>query len=260
MSHPGAKFQGARFSVASPIRPLQEANPLVNTIINRVQALIAKAESSPFPAEADAFMAKAQALINDHAIDQARLNGADPTSIGHDTLPMKGTYTKERSHIWSAVANANRCKVLTLSSYGSSKVSNLTLVGREQDRQLVRMLATSLELQALKRLEDLDPNATFETPVVQRRSFLRGFALEVTDRMRRSGHTHAVVGQTAEQALVVAADAVDRYVDEEFNVSQARRSAARHDGLAFSHGRRAGASADVGSSRIGSNRRALPPG
>ncbi|MGK0226022.1 MAG: hypothetical protein ACI8XD_000832 [Thermoproteota archaeon] len=232
----------------------------MTTIINRVKALIAKAESSPYPAEANAFMAKAQELINDHAIDQARLTGADPTSVGHETLQMKGTYTKERCLIWSAAANANRCQVLTLSTYGSSKVSDLTLIGREQDRQLVRLLATSLELQAVRRLDDLDPNATVGSSVVQRRSFLRGFALEVTDRLRRSGHTHAVVGQAAEQALVLARDAVDRYVGENFDVSHGRRGSARHDGLAFSHGRRAGARADVGSTRLGADRRSLPPG
>ncbi|MFT5268729.1 MAG: hypothetical protein ACI88C_002170, partial [Acidimicrobiales bacterium] len=150
--------------------------------------------------------------------------------------------------------------VLTLSTYGSSKVSDLTLIGREQDRQLVRLLATSLELQAVRRLDDLDPNATVGSSVVQRRSFLRGFALEVTDRLRRSGHTHAVVGQAAEQALVLARDAVDRYVGENFNVSHGRRGSAQHDGLAFSHGRRAGARADVGSTRLGADRRSLPPG
>ena len=232
----------------------------MTTIINRVKALIAKAESSPYPPEADAFMVKAQELINDHAIDQARLTGADPTSVGHETLQMKGTYTKERCLIWSAAANANRCQILTLSTYGSSKISNLTLIGREQDRQLVRLLATSLELQAVRRLDDLDPNATTGSPVVQRRSFLRGFALEVADRLRRSGHTHAVVSQAAEQALVLARDAVDRYVGENFDVSSGRRGSAQHDGMAFSHGRRAGARADVGSTRIGSDRRSLPPG
>ena len=231
----------------------------MSTIINRVQALIAKAESSPFPAEADAFMAKAQAMINDHAIDEARLRGADPTSVGHDAVPMTGTYTKERSLIWGAVANANRCKLLTMSSYGSSKVSELTLIGRDQDRQLVRILSNSLELQALKRLDGLSPEPTGVSPVVQRRSFLRGFALEVADRLKRSGHTQAVVGQAAQQALVLAADAVERYVDDNFDVSQSKRRYARHDGMAFSRGRRAGASADVGSTRLGADRKALPP-
>jgi len=232
----------------------------MDAVITRVQALIAKAESSPFPAEADAFMAKAQSLINDYAIDQATLVGADPSSVGHENLAMKGTYTKERSLIWSAVANSNRCQVLTLSTPGGSKVSDLVLIGRQNDRQLVRLLAASLELQAVKRLNDLEPRTTWESPVVQRRSFLRGFAVEVADRLSRSGHTHAVIGESAKQALVLVADAVDRYVGDNFNVSRGRRSSVRHDGVAFSRGRRAGASADVGAGRLATNRRALPDG
>lgn len=220
---------------------------------------MAKAESSPFQAEADAFMAKAQAMINDHAIDQARLHGADTGTVGHDTIEMQGTYTKERSMIWGAVARANRCQVLTLSSYGSSKVSDLTLIGRSQDRQLVQILAASLELQALQRMRDLDPASSWESPVVQRRSFLRGFAIEVSDRLRQSGHTQAVIGESAKQALVLVADAVNDYVGEHFDVGQARRSSVRHDGLAYSHGRRAGATADVGASRL-PGRRSLPRG
>ena len=232
----------------------------MDTITNRVKALIAKAESSPFPAEADAFMAKAQSLMSDHAIDQARLNGADPLSVGHDTIDMSGTYTKERSMIYSAVARANRCQVLTLSSYGSSKVTTLTLIGRVQDRELVRLVATSLELQAMRRMKQLDPATTWESPVVQRRSFLRGFALEVAGRLKRPAHTQPVVGQAAQQALVLAADAVDNYVADNFDVSRGRRSTGRHDGLAYSQGRRAAATADVGSTRLGRRSNALPPG
>lgn len=231
----------------------------MTNIIDRVRALIAKAESSPFPAEADAFMAKAQQLINDYAIDEARLHGAEPTSVGHDTMSMAGAYSKERSLIWAAVANANRCQVLTLSSYGSSKVDDLTLIGRTHDRQLVRLLATSLELQALRRMADLDTGLTWATPVVQRRSFLRGFASEVSDRLRRPSPEQAVVGHATRQALLLAADAVDRYVDDNFRVNRGRRSQARHDGMAYSRGRRAGADADVGSTRLGASRRSLPP-
>ena len=232
----------------------------MQNITTRVQALIAKAESSEYPAEADAFMSKAQQLINDYAIDQARLQGNDPSTIGHDTLAMTGSYSKERCLIWHAVANANRCQVLTLSGYGSSRVTDLTLIGRAEERQLVRLLAASLELQALRRLKDLDVTAGHGSAVVQRRSFLRGFALEVADRLRRSGHSQVVVAESAKQALVLAADAVDAYVERHFQVGRSRRSSVRHDGLAFSRGRRAGASADVGSGRLGGDRRALPHG
>lgn len=230
----------------------------MSQIIDRVRALIAKAESSPFPHEADAFMAKAQKLIDEHAIDQARLKGADPSTVGHDQIPMSGSYTRERSMIWSSVARANRCQVLTLSAYRSNKVSDLTLVGRRQDRELVQLVATSLELQAMRRLADLPLDRTFEAPVVQRRSFLRGFAIEVADRLQRAHPQTTALTESAQQALVLAADAVDDYVASNFDVSRGRRSQARFDGAAYSRGRRAGAAADVGQARVGSNRRALP--
>ena len=232
----------------------------MSSLITRVRALIAKAESSPFPAEADAFMAKAQKLINDHAIDQARLNGADVASVGHEQLSISGAYSRERSMIWGAVARANRCQVLTMSSYASSKVNSLTLIGRAQDRELVRMVATSLEMQAIRRMGELDVASPWATPVVQRRSFLRGFASEVGDRLARSGHEQPVVSQAVEAALVLAAGSVDRYVDEHFNVQRGRRGSGLHDGMAYSRGRRAGASADVGATRLGAARRGLPPG
>jgi hypothetical protein len=226
------------------------------SIINRVRALIAKAESSPYPAEADAFMAKAQALINQYAIDEARLHGTDPTSIGHEQLPMTGSYSRERAHVWGAVAHANRCQVLTFSKPGSSAVMELALIGRPRDRELVKVLATSLELQAMRRMADLDLDRSWETPVVQRRSFLRGFAGEVSTRLARAKADQHVFGSAA-AALELAEVAVDSYMHDEFDVST-RRSQSRIDGAAYSRGRRAGASADVGAGRIGTNRGALP--
>lgn len=229
----------------------------MSAIIDRVRALLAKAESSPYPAEADAFTAKAQKLINEHAIDQARLRGIDPAEVGQELLPMSGTYTRERALIWTAVAHANRCQLLTVSAVGRAKVHEMVLIGREHDRDLVQLVATSLELQAMRRLGELEVDRTWESPVVQRRSFLRGFAIEVGDRLQRAGHDRIGAGEATTQALVLASDAVDRYVAEHFDVQQ-RRSQSRHDGVAFSHGRRAGASADVGSTRLGQHRKALP--
>ena len=170
---------------------------------------------------------------------------------------MRGTYTRERSMIWGAVARANRCDVLTLSAYRSATVSDITLVGRDQDRELVRLLAASLELQALRRMGELATDRTQETPVVQRRSFLRGFAVEVTDRLDRARSGPMVMSPAAEHALVLAADVVHQYIDNNFDVSSGRRSQARFDGAAYSRGRRAGANADVGASRLAGHRGAL---
>jgi len=210
-------------------------------------------------------MAKAQQLIDEYAIDQASLRGLDTGTVGHETISMTGSYSKERSFIWQAVTSVNRCELLTLSSYNSNKVSEMTLVGRAHDRELVQLLATSLELQAMRQMAALDTSRAYETPVVQRRSFLRGFALEVGERLRRAQrettqHETVTRRHAVEQALVLASDAVTSYVHDNFNVSQARASRGRVDGAAFSSGRRAGAIADVGGTRLGAQRRRLPPG
>lgn len=233
--------------------------------LERVRALLAKAESSEFPDEAAAFMAKAQQLIDEYAIDQASLRGIDSGSVGHEIISMTGSYTKERSFIWQAVTSVNRCELLTRSNHNSNKVTEMTLVGRSHDREIVQLLAVSLELQAMRQMAGLDTSLAFETPVVQRRSFLRGFALEVAERLRRAQrettqHETVTRRHAVEQALVLASDAVTSYVDENFDVTRGKASRGRFDGAAFSRGRRAGAVADVGATRLSGNRRSLPPG
>ena len=227
-------------------------------IIARVRALIAKAESSPYPAEASAFMAKAQLLIDQYAIDQARLNGVDPSTVGHEELDMSGTYTTERATIWGVVAEANRCRVLTLSQRGSRAVSAMTLIGRAEDREMVTLISTSLELQAVRQMKALETDRAWAAPVVQRRSFLRGFANEINQRLIESKRHQQTFGSTATH-LELASHAVDRYMTEHFDVTE-RRSQSQLDGAAFSRGRRAGANADVGSARLRSSRRALGSG
>ncbi len=50
--------------------------PIPDPIAERIAALLDKAESTSYPAEADAFMAKAQELMARHAIDEAMLQPA----------------------------------------------------------------------------------------------------------------------------------------------------------------------------------------
>ena len=160
--------------------------------------------------------------------------------------------------VWGAVAQANRCQVLTFSRPGSSAVLELCLIGRARDRELVRVLATSLELQAMRRMGELELRRSSQTAVVQRRSFLRGFALEVARRLEEANRQPHAFGKTA-AALELASQAVDEYLADNFDVSH-RRSQARVDGAAWSHGRRAGASADVGAGRLGGSGGALGSG
>ena len=58
------------------------SRPAEDPLLERVRALLAKAESTSFPEEADALTAKAQELMARHAIDAAMLEGASVGATG----------------------------------------------------------------------------------------------------------------------------------------------------------------------------------
>lgn len=234
----------------------------MSDIVDRIRALMAKAESSQFPGEAESFMAKAQQLIDKYCIDQAQLQHEEHEQIGHQVVKLKDPYSKERSMIWAAVARANRCEIVTHMFQGSSKTNQISLVGRSTDRELVAVIAHSLENQALSQMKRIDLTRSRLSPVVQKRSFLRGFAAQVQTRLASIRQEHKTKAfdwakPSAGNALELAHGEIQRYLDHEFNLSPQRKRTARVDPAAFGVGRRAGASADVGAKRIG-GQRALP--
>jgi len=223
-------------------------------IIERVSALLAKAEASPFPEEADAFSAKAQELISRHALDiaEVRRAGEDMLGfVGQEEIPMSGSYTYERAAIWSMASKANRCRILMNKAYGSRRVTRIHLIGREHDRRLVRVLAASLETQALSRLPSRAGDAYGEPTLTSvRRSFLIGYVHQLQRRLAETNQSaEADYAAATSQSLRLADDELDRYIDEHFNAGQ-DRSRARIDSASFEAGQLAAAGADVGNSRL----------
>jgi hypothetical protein len=114
----------------------------------RVRALLAKAESTTFPDEAEAFTAKAQELIARHAIDMALL-GTDRTdrtpqgdAVGRRVL-VDDPYGKAKSMLLTAIAKANGCK-----SVWSGELGVSTVFGAPNDLDAVELLFASLLTQA----------------------------------------------------------------------------------------------------------------
>lgn len=234
-------------------------------IISRVDALMRKAEASAYPEESDAFFAKAQELITRHALDEAELGltDRDKAKLGHETIEFPGAYSYERSRVWAVVGRANRCRVIMAKRYGSHSVEHVTLVGRDDDRRFVRVLAISLETQALRRLPtrstaDLMPGETLTT---LRRSFLWGFADELHGRLERSSAAAtADHSANASQALLRTESDVDDYIGDMFGGLVADRSSVSINSTSYRSGKAAAAGADVGGDRLPGGRRALGTG
>ena len=85
--------------------------------LDRVRALLAKAHATEFDAEAEAFMAKAQALMTRHAIDELMLEDAE----AHDgrsrvvcdrSIDIPSPYARVKFLLLGQVAAANRCRTV----------------------------------------------------------------------------------------------------------------------------------------------------
>jgi hypothetical protein len=172
--------------------------PVDARILHRVRALLAKAEPTTFPEEAEALSAKAQELMARHAIDRALLDAtADvgPEGVGGRRLPIDDPYARQKSLLLGAVANANRCKAVWSPDFGWS-----TVFGADDDLDIVELLFTSLLCQATSAMVaagssaegSLGPRARTKS---FRQSFLVAYATRIGARLRSA--TEAAADEAA---------------------------------------------------------------
>jgi hypothetical protein len=115
-------------------------------ILTKVRALLAKAESTTFEAEADALTAKAQELMARHAIDHAMVHGTEPGEApGGRRVAIDDPYRRAKASLLNQVAGANRCRTVWYEPFGFASV-----VGFPVDLDSVEVLYTSLLIQATR--------------------------------------------------------------------------------------------------------------
>lgn len=114
-------------------------------MLDRVRALLAKAESTTFPAEAEALTGKAQELIARHSIDEALLAaGSERGDVpGGVRLSTDAPYAGAKALLVQEVAAANRCEAVWSDDLGFA-----TVLGWPADLVAVELLYTSLLVQA----------------------------------------------------------------------------------------------------------------
>ncbi|MEU6340011.1 DUF2786 domain-containing protein [Streptomyces sp. NPDC046977] len=127
---------------AAPPRPA--AGSGAGSKLGRIRALLAKAESTPYPEEAEALSAKAQHLMARYSVDEALLAGTAPgDGPGARRVGVDRPYEAPKALLLDAVASANRCRAVWSAEFGFS-----TVVGYEADLEAVEVLYTSLLVQA----------------------------------------------------------------------------------------------------------------
>src|SRR5690606_19631507 len=99
-----------------------------------IRALLAKAEATGFPEEAEALSAKAQELMARHSVDAALLAAGAPVAQTPTAcrIGVEPPYEQAKAVLLDAVASANRCRAVWNEALGFS-----TVVGFAPDLEAV---------------------------------------------------------------------------------------------------------------------------
>lgn len=158
-------------------------------MLGRVRGLLAKAESTEFPEEAEALSAKAQELMARHSIDQALLAATRQTATGGTTarpgavrIGVDAPYESAKALLLQEVAQANGCHSVWSNSLGFA-----TVIGFPSDTGSVELLYTSLLVQATAAMVHSGPQRGYagqSTTRSFRQSFLQAYAARIGQRLR----------------------------------------------------------------------------
>lgn len=168
--------------------------------LERVRALLAKAEATTFPAEAEAYTAKAQELISRHSLDEALLATEGAAVVPYARrIGVDHPYESEKASLLTAVARANRCHVVWSPEFGFA-----TVFGFDADIDAVDLLHTSLLVQAHRAMARAEPpggKAGRARLKSFRQSFLVGYAVRIGERLAEA--SRAALDQAGDPAALL---------------------------------------------------------
>lgn len=229
-------------------------------VLERVRKLLAKAEGTSFEAEAAAFFAKAQELMQAHAITEAMLakkRGSDerPVLI---SVRVPAPYATNKAALLHQVARANRCRTVMQRLPGTGGMVAVELFGFAEDAEFVQALWTSLMVHAVGEMMKLGGGGR---TVEIRRSFLTGYSVRVGERLREANRIVAesadrTTGESMSLALLDREAQVEETLRARHPYLRQIRSAVRHLD-SYAAGRAAGGRADLGGTKLGGRRGTL---
>jgi len=206
-------------------------------VLHKVRSLLAKAESTAFPEEAEALTAKAQQLMGRHAIDRAVLAAGSPGAgrpEGREVL-VEAPYARPKFQLLSVLATANRCRAVLETCSGVA-----TVVGFPDDRATVELLYTSLLVQATRAMLRAGDSPRTRARAY-RQAFLLAYASRIGTRLQEAAaateaEAAARHGDGLLPVLAGRRDAVDRQVAQEFpHLRRLRVTASDPAGYAAGH-------------------------
>jgi hypothetical protein len=224
-----------------------------DAMLERIRALLAKAESSQFPEEAKAFSEKAQELMTKYAIEEAMLDATRPATergtVVEHRFQVENPYAIAKITLLSRVAEANHCQAFMSKMRGKKPADPVgaTLVGFQSDIDLVMLMWTSLLLQCNREMATAErPASLGNTSQVRtwKKWFILGYADVIGLRLRRAEQT---VAQSNSTALVLAnrTEQVEDYVSNKMRIKSAKKDKGAYSHEGHRQGSEAGQRADL---------------
>ncbi len=204
------------------------------SIVDKINALLRKAESTEFEEEADAFLAKAQELMLQHAIDDDALRAASGqarASVDQElvSIPERDEIASEKRAILATLARHNRCKTIVLIGRGQT-----ALIGTADDRAFVLQMFGSIIFQHSGHLgrawrsAPRDHSRKDQGRYLFKVNFASGFASRLVERVAQNAALaeQAVrqAGSSTDMVLVRGAD-VKAFIKEQYPRLVTTRSA-----------------------------------
>jgi hypothetical protein len=220
---------------------------------NKIAGLLAKAEGTDNPIEAETFMAKAEELMLKHGIDRAKLE-AKPGSKREDIVQVRihikngHGYGIAMKQVAFSVAPSFSVRCLQSSMYNGDIM--VWLIGYKSDVDQAQTLATSLMEQS--RTQALHwwktegkasfPYYTDNDAYLARREFIFAFASGVRGRLEETRNRVAdEAGTGTALVLVERLQQVSNWMDENMNVKDGRATRRNYgDRAAAQAGKQAG--------------------
>jgi len=226
-------------------------------ILDKVRKILDKAEGTDNEAERQAFLTKAQQMMEDHAISQAQVEAArgsekrEPIAVFVEVNTRKvGGPAKGMMAVY--IAKANRCQVVGTSKRNDQGewIPGFQFQGMPDDAEFCEMLFTSLTMQAE---QSYDPRKKPEWTHgrTYRASFMEGFykvagnRVETEAAKREQSRWESDGGSTA----LVLADVSKRIEDKFGKAKYSTRRQSSYDRAGDMDGRREGSRADLSGGR-----------
>ena len=235
----------------------------IEKVKEKVQKLLNLAADRSGTPEGDSFYEKAFALMAAYGFDERDLTQPDEgDQTAHKHYEFSGAYSDMQSRLLLSIAQALHCTGFYQGVPQSTRVKSADIFGSRRHMERVDLLYSMLLPVMIAEARRVESDG-WASAVVRRRSFMRGFAATVAERLENAERT--VTPADSPYALALVDDAVEaERARDAYAATQGlyvkvggNRRCGTLDADAYYRGQDAGGMTDLGQTRVQS-RRALP--